>query len=512
MKTGQIVDVVLILEGTYPFVAGGVSSWVHGLILGMPDLSFGLIFLGASNERREKKYTLPPNVTFLFEIDLFEYLPDSFPPLKKKSRRHREKAIAAVEQFCLDLLDGHMASFDRVFEVLSAGILSIRDLAYSGLSWKLLKKVYDTRAGELSFIDFFWTWRYTTLPLLNLFYPRIPPARLYHSICTGWAGYLGVITKKRYNVPLLLTEHGIYLNERRIEISNSDWLDIKTKEDDLAIHTDMGHFKRMWIGLFNSMVKLCYDHCDAIFTLHDGNRQMQINSGASPNLIEVIPNGVDVKKLTPRSESRKARAGGKEKKRTFRIGFVGRVVPIKDVKTLIRACRRVIDELPDTEVLLMGPTDEDEEYFTECQSLVELLQLGSKLRFLGRVNVHKFYPTLDVQVLTSISEGQPLVILEGYCYGVPVVATSVGACQEMIEGVSLEDRALGPSGFVTRIGSPEETAGALLKILHNPALRGQMAESSRQRVRRFYDYSRMIARYRDIYETHRKGSQPELHQ
>jgi glycosyltransferase involved in cell wall biosynthesis len=96
------------------------------------------------------------------------------------------------------------------------------------------------------------------------------------------------------------------------------------------------------------------------------------------------------------------------------------------------------------------------------------------------------------------------VILEGYCYGVPVVVTAVGACQEMIEGTSREDRALGPSGLATSIGSPEETADAILKILRDPYLREQMARAARERVRRFYDYHRMIACYRDIYETYQK--------
>ena len=44
------IDVGLLLEGTYPYVSGGVSSWVHEIISGLPELTFGAIFLGASPE------------------------------------------------------------------------------------------------------------------------------------------------------------------------------------------------------------------------------------------------------------------------------------------------------------------------------------------------------------------------------------------------------------------------------------------------------------------------------
>ena len=154
---------------------------------------------------------------------------------------------------------------------------------------------------------------------------------------------------------------------------------------------------------------------------------------------------------------------------------------------------------------MMGPTDEEKNYFAECQQLVELLKLDDNIKFLGRVNVREYYPTLDLQILTSISEGQPLVILEGYCSGVPVVATNVGACSELIEGLTPEDKAFGPSGIVTRVGNPEDTAAAIIKILGDAGLRKQMAVAAVKRVQKFYDYRQMIADYQGIYEKFRKG-------
>ena len=59
-------DITLLLEGTYPFVRGGVSGWVHQLIEGLPELSFALVYLGAERpEREDIRYPLPPNVQSL---------------------------------------------------------------------------------------------------------------------------------------------------------------------------------------------------------------------------------------------------------------------------------------------------------------------------------------------------------------------------------------------------------------------------------------------------------------
>ena len=174
-------------------------------------------------------------------------------------------------------------------------------------------------------------------------------------------------------------------------------------------------------------------------------------------------------------------------------------MPIKDLKTLIRAARLVVDRCPRAEFWVLGPSDEDRTYFEECQTLVGLLGLGDKLRFWGPVDVKQYYPRLQVQVLTSISEGQPLVILEGYCSGLPCVATRVGACSEMIEGLTEDDRQLGRSGLVTPVCNPQATAEAILQILLHPEVHQQMVETALQRVRQFYDHQQMVAAYRRIY-------------
>ena len=81
----------------------------------------------------------------------------------------------------------------------------------------------------------------------------------------------------------------------------------------------------------------------------------------------------------------------------------------------------------------MGPTDEDEKYARECFELVDMLGVKD-VEFTGRVDVRNYLGKMDFTLLTSISEGQPLTILESYAAHCPVIATDVGNCQELIYG------------------------------------------------------------------------------
>jgi glycosyltransferase involved in cell wall biosynthesis len=104
-------------------------------------------------------------------------------------------------------------------------------------------------------------------------------------------------------------------------------------------------------------------------------------------------------------------------------------------------------------------------------------------------------------VLTSISEAQPLVILEGHCAGVPVVATNVGACEELLYGRTAEDRGLGASGIVTAVASPQETADAISRVATDPKLRATMVQSGIDRVERFYREEDLNRTYLEIYDS-----------
>jgi glycosyltransferase involved in cell wall biosynthesis len=251
------------------------------------------------------------------------------------------------------------------------------------------------------------------------------------------------------------------------------------------------------VRLFESLGRITYRHADRIITLYEGNRQLEIADGADPAKTLVIPNGIDIEKFSALKPLHQEKGEGE----LFHVGFVGRVVPIKDVKTFIRACKIVSIRIPHVRFYIMGPTDEEPRYYQECLEMVDFLGLDAVVAFTGRINVLEHYGMLDVIVLTSVSEAQPLVILEANCAGIPVVASDVGSCRELLEGRTPPDRQLGPSGIVTRVADPTETAEGIVKILSDVDLRSRMSEAGRRRVETFYRESDLNQRYLDIYRS-----------
>jgi glycosyltransferase involved in cell wall biosynthesis len=182
------------------------------------------------------------------------------------------------------------------------------------------------------------------------------------------------------------------------------------------------------------------------------------------------------------------------------IGLLGRIVPIKDIKTFIRAMRTVVIQLPEAEGWLIGPEEEDREYVEECRSLIRELGLEGKVRFLGFQKISDILPRLGLLVLTSISEAFPLVLLEAFASGLPVVTTDVGACREIVEGNSAEDRALGSAGIVTPIADPEATAAGIVTLLTDEDRWYEAQKAGARRIEKYYTQARMLDSYKRIYD------------
>lgn len=484
-------DVCLILEGTYPYVTGGVSSCVYQLIRETPHINYSILYIGANESSTgEYRYPIPKNVRLIKRLFLFDYdLPGK---LVRLGENFPERE---VEIFLKRLENGSTSGFKDLLEKLGPH-LDNEDLLLSLLSseeaWEFLNRVYHQKFNALSapsFIDFFYTWRFTTFPILKTLLAELPRADLYHSMCTGYAGLAGVLARLRFNRPFVLTEHGIYSHERRIEILQAQWL--HNTDTDVRAKRELPVFKDWWISLFEFLSLLAYENADAITTLYEGNREKQITYGASREKIRIIPNGVDFPRLSQKSDLPLPERPT--------VALVGRVVPIKDIKTFIKASAVAREKIPNLRVLIVGPTEEDENYFHDCQQLVELLGLQGCVEFTGKLDVTKVYPVIDLLILSSISEGQPLVILEAFCQGCPVVATDVGSCRELIHGMTAEDRSLGSAGEVVPFGRPDRLGEAMARIMSDKDLRNRLGEVARTRVERYYQETITVQNYVSLY-------------
>ncbi|MBF0196512.1 MAG: GT4 family glycosyltransferase PelF [Planctomycetes bacterium] len=487
-------DVCFVLEGTYPFVAGGVSTWVDQTIKANPHLRFAILHLAANEESSQVfKYEIPSNVISLTTAYLHETKLKSYGAAYKDN-----KVWQAIETFYTSLPDVDYGKFTDMIQGLVGkdGRVNSKSLLFSRQSWDILKKMYHD--NNISFIDFFWTWRFTHLPLLSLLNVDIPSASIYHSASTGYAGLLGCMAKIKKGGNLLITEHGLYAKERKIEISQSNWV-YDERSEDYRASEDMGFFRQWWISMFMIMSRLAYEGADLVTTLYKGNYDMQVDHGCPDDKLVIIPNGIDVDGYKDVLAAREKVRAEKTEESRFTIGFVGRVTPIKDVKTFVRAIKIVVDKYPKLHVLVMGPMEEDPEYVDECKILIDMFDLNDNIEFTGRVNVREYYPKLDVVVLTSVSEGLPFVILEAHAAGIPCISSDVGACKELLTGLTQEDQALGPSGVITYVASPGETAEAILRMIQDEAYYNKLCVASLSRVDMFYRLEDINARYTHIY-------------
>jgi len=486
-------DVCLILEGTYPYIKGGVSECVYNLIKNLPHINFSLVHITPTGDTpREILYPMPPNIKefkeiFLFDLEFFD----------NKTFDHTTEADwNKIIEMHNAFKSKKIGNFEEVYNIFfhpQKKKLSLNAIFESKEAWRLIEYLYMNSNLEHSFSDFFWNWRFIHYPLFKIFSYQLPLARIYHTLCTGYAGALTVAAKIQTRKPALLTEHGIYSLERQLEISQADWIVKVPGEETLKAQRTPGFFKQWWIHVFNMMGRLTYEYVDGITTIFEGNRMKQIAQGADPIKTSVIPNGINLDLYKDLKVSKKQGD-------IFKIGFVGRIVPIKDIKTFIRAIKIVYEKKKNIDALILGPTDEDREYFEECQTLVRLLGINHIIEFKGSVTINEYYGKLDIIVLTSISEGLPLVILEGGASCIPVVATDVGGCRELLEGRTEEDKALGASGVITLPSTPAETAEAILKLLDNDELRQKMGQIGKTRMETYYKEEDIIKQYNVLYQ------------
>jgi len=499
-------DVCLLVEGTYPYVSGGVSAWTHDLIGGHGEYKFSVFNVGSEEgSYGPPRFELAPHVTRLHQVYCREK--DAAPPvgaararlerqIRALCRRRRggraSRVLAAIRRLTLG-----EAVDDDLLEGLVSNDLSVVEFLHGGETFDLIAELAERLAPDASFLDLFWHFRAIYVPVLRLIGSRAPRARCFHTVSTGYAGLCGAVFSVRTGRPLIVTEHGIYTRERNMDLARANWIREKTDGvEGRCFGPPPSPLRRIWSRSFRALAALAYHRASRIVTLSEVNRARQIADGAPAAKIAVVPNGVDV---PPRADVGAEDAQpADDERRPLRVGFVGRVVPIKDVVTFIRACHLAMADV-DLDVRVIGPFEEDPQYARRCRALVETLGRASAIRFVGPQPPQKIYGDLDVVVLTSFSEGQPLVILEAYAAGVPVVATDVGACREMIEGRGDADRQLGPSGIVTRVGTPGDTASALVRLAREPRLRRRLGLAGRQRVLASYRRQDMLDSYRNLY-------------
>ncbi len=361
---------------------------------------------------------------------------------------------------------------------------SLNDLLMGEDFLNAVTEFYMLHYSQIVFTDFLWTMRSIYLPLFRALQMKIPKADVYHCLCTGYAGVLGSMGKYIHGGRLLLSEHGIYTREREEELIRSKWV--------------TGIYKNIWIEQFRKMSKMAYDRAELVTSLYGKARELQAELECPVEKTMVIPNGVQVERFQGLLGKTEA-----EEEEIY-VGAVFRVTPIKDVKTLIQAFGFAKEQNPRLKLWIMGPWDNDDGYAQECFDMVGIMGI-SDIIFTGRVDVKEYYGKMDMMILTSISEGQPLTILESFAAHKPVIATDVGDCSGLILGNEGDE--FGVAGVITHIMNIEEITKAILTLAQDKALRMQMGENGYHRVSTIYRMENMLSAYGKVYKDFAAGMQ-----
>jgi glycosyltransferase involved in cell wall biosynthesis len=179
-------------------------------------------------------------------------------------------------------------------------------------------------------------------------------------------------------------------------------------------------------------------------------------------------------------------------KKGSRIVCVANFRPQKDHITLLRAMAIVARRFNDASLLLVGAQDEAKQNELIRKKLADL-GIRNNVYVLGiRRDVGAILWNCDIGVISSVSEGFPLALIEYGLAGLPVVVTSVGQCPEIVDE--------GHSGILVPPGSPENMAEALLSLLTDNDKGKELGMRFKRRVQELYNPKTIINRISEIYE------------
>lgn len=463
--------ICLILEGSYPYVRGGVSTWADEYIKSMPQHEFVLWIIGAKAENRGNfKYEIPENVVEVHEVFLDDALRVPPPSRRRKSLSFTREEIHEHRK----LFNFELPDFRVLAQVYQQRKINVHSFLMSEIFLKDILALCHKKYPSIPMTEFFHALRSMFIPILYMISQEVPEADIYHAVSTGYAGLLGSVATVVKEKPFILTEHGIYTREREEEIIRADWVS--------------SYFKPRWIQLFNMLAQAAYENAASVTSLFQRASETQAELGCRIEKLKVIRNGIKTERfagIPPKAPSH-----------YIDIGAVVRFHPIKDIKTMIYAFYELKRTFPAARLHILGGID-DEGYYSECKELIQMLKVPD-ISIPGNVNIVEYMEGLDFTVLTSISEGQPLSVLESMASGRPCVTTDVGCCRELVEGFQGDE--LGAAGFVVPPMHPEKLAERMELLCRDADLREKMGEVGKQRVQQYYQRMDMIHNYIRNYE------------
>jgi glycosyltransferase involved in cell wall biosynthesis len=472
--------ILLTTEGTYPYVVGGVTSWCDLIVRALPEFDWQVLPIIAAHGR-PPIYELPSHARPLGPVELWsEAIPRGWPLLRAERRTGFDLPAALVRA---------LLAWDGDPEALRAALLwcrrfpaGIRRSFRSRHAWESYKEALravmreripeagtpprvDLVEAAILYQTLYWVARTAAVPT--------PATDILHVTAAGWAAIPALAHKARHDTPMVLTEHGVYVREAYLAGARASF---------------SAGSRFIATRLARGLARAAYAAADVVAPVTDANARWEEGLGLDPGKIHVLYNGVTATRppVPP--------------PRTKTVVSVGRIDPLKDLHTMLRTAAETLRHVPDATFLHYGPvTPGEEEYGRGCMALHARLGLGDRFRFMGRTtDPEGVVRDADAVLMTSISEGLPIAILEAMGQGRPVVTTGVGGVPDVVRGC----------GVIAAPGDAHALALGLVSLLRRPALAWAVGQRGHRRLGRTFDEASCVSGYRDLLEDVAAGRRP----
>ena len=238
-------------------------------------------------------------------------------------------------------------------------------------------------------------------------------------------------------------------------------------------------------GLFQKCYIRAISNANAIITVSNANKERLTALGLPEDKIIVIPNGIELSMFNNTISTLRVHEAG------IQIVWVGRMVEVKGLVYLFSAMRIIVSGYPHSKLTLIG----DGPLKDKLERLAAALSLNKHITFIGYVKnteVPQYLKEADIFVLSSLSEGFPVVIPEAMAAGKPIVASNVGGIPDAVtEGVT---------GFLVAPENAAQLAEKLIYLIEHPEVRVSMGKSGRKKVEERFTWGKIAGRISEIYK------------
>ena len=487
------LSVLMTTEGTYPYGAGGVSTWCDALIRNTPDVRYVLLPI-MMNPHIERQFEPLANIRRIVPVPLWGIEePSEFrsgtPFAELYERKHATSEEDVTREFiplfrrfldCVNEAGTDPAAFGRVLLDMESYFRrrDYNETMKSAPVWELFRATMEafsgamTRASALpgpehqmpSLFDLTESlrWLYRFLIVLDV---EPPKTSVTHSTAAAFCGIPCITAKLRHGTPMILTEHGVYLREQNLFLSR---------------FRRLFFCKQFLLNLITAVVRANYFFADVVSPVCHYNTRWELAHGTPQQKIRVIYNGVDPDVFAPAPRH----AGAPR-----HVVATARIDPLKDIETFLRVAARVRETHGDVRFTVFGAVA-DREYYERCLALRRELHLDDAVT-LGEAtsDVVGAYRDADVVLLTSISEAFPYSVIEAMSCERAIVASDVGGVSEALEDC----------GILVKPRDDAAFAAAVSKLLDDPVLRERYAARARLRVLEEFRRAGSVHAYLELY-------------